>query len=277
MHRNQWLPDLASYITRTLGSSDSRSSRAILSQTSAWSPRRSQAEPRPPPRASFAVASAFTRSSSGSTREACNEAVLKASELVRKLSKSPPTPTPLRCQSCDGRHYPRKPPFIPQDITMLSVMPQAAHLPLHVQEEPSKDVELNELGNLRDAVAPFVKLLSRSGPSTAVRDVLAWAWWMAKAKLRNIGIDLYDLQALRSRSLVFVHDLVEALRASGIAASYRLQPSSCPMCVVCALPPNIDASKVKAAATAAVENAHLELKERALLADLEDGLALVIT
>lgn len=32
------------------------------------------------------------------------------------------------------------------------------------------------------------------------------------------------------------------------------------MCVVCALPPHIDANKVKAAAAAAVENAHLDIK-----------------
>lgn len=28
---------------------------------------------------------------------------------------------------------------------MLSIMPQIAHLPLHVQQEPPKDVELNEV------------------------------------------------------------------------------------------------------------------------------------
>lgn len=111
----------------------------------------------------------------------------------------------------------------------------------------------------------------------------SWVSGYACSETRAVGIDLYDLQALRTRSLVFIHDLVEALRASGvspiievlhsvltealffflarqIAASYRLQPSNCPLCVVCALPPNIDANKVKAAATAAVENAHLELK-----------------
>ncbi|THH34127.1 hypothetical protein EUX98_g95 [Antrodiella citrinella] len=39
-------------------------------------------------------------------------------------------------------------------------MPQAAHLPLHVQQGPVKDVELNEIGNLQDAVAPFVKFVA---------------------------------------------------------------------------------------------------------------------
>lgn len=69
------------------------------------------------------------------------------------------------------------------------------------------------------------------------------------------------------------------------------------MCLVCALPSGLDASKVRAAAFAAVQNAKIDLKyvhschlfsrgaltvfrvsrEKALLADLEDGYALVIT
>ncbi|KAL7285319.1 LOW QUALITY PROTEIN: hypothetical protein ACG7TL_000414 [Trametes sanguinea] len=64
---------------------------------------------------------------------------------------------------------------------------------------------------------------------------------------------------------------------SEVAASYRLQPASCQMCLVCALPSGLDATKVRAAAFAAVQNANLDLKEKALLADLEDGYALIIT
>ncbi|KAJ2970747.1 hypothetical protein NUW54_g12663 [Trametes sanguinea] len=99
----------------------------------------------------------------------------------------------------------------------------------------------------------------------------------AAAHAAVIDADLHDLHDLRSRSLVFVHNLVETLRASGVAASYRLQPASCPMCLVCALPSGLDATKVKAAAFAAVQNAKLDSKEKALLADLEDGYALIIT
>ncbi|KAI0793512.1 hypothetical protein C8Q75DRAFT_565526 [Abortiporus biennis] len=152
---------------------------------------------------------------------------------------------------------------------MISVMAPVAPLSLHVEESTVKEAALNELGDLHDAVEPFAKLLSRSGASVRLHCCIP--------TVCSSYVDLYDLQALRTRSLVFVHELVEALRASGIAASYRLQPSSCPLCLVCALSPNSDANKIKAAALAAVENAHLELKEKALLATLEDGLALVIT
>ena len=82
--------------------------------------------------------------------------------------------------------------------------------------------------------------------------------------------------------------------APQIPASYRLQPSSCSLCLICALSNNLDANRMKAAAVAAVENAHFECRyvevlifvplllmhtssEKALLADLKDGLALIIT
>lgn len=159
---------------------------------------------------------------------------------------------------------------------MLAVMtPTPAHIPLHIPDDVhhSKNIELNELGNLQEALELFAaKLISQSGSSVRLHCTVP-----TMCMPSDEYVDLHDLQALRNRSLLFVHDLVEALRASGITASYRLQPSSCPMCLVCALPPDLDANKVKAAAQAAVENAHICIREKALLADLEDGLALVIT
>ncbi|KAI0689599.1 hypothetical protein BC835DRAFT_233814 [Cytidiella melzeri] len=160
---------------------------------------------------------------------------------------------------------------------MLTVQPQPvtplAHIPLHIDEhQPPKDVEFNELGSLQDALEPFAKLISRSRQSVRLHCAIPTTILSC-----DTFVDAQDLQDLRTRSLVFVHDLVEALRAQGIPTSYRLQPSSCPVCVVCALPSDLDPNKVKASALAAVENAHLSLRKKALLADLEDGLALVIT
>ena len=40
--------------------------------------------------------------------------------------------------------------------------------------------------------------------------------------LNGLDVDLYDLNALRTRSLMFVHDLVEALRASGVSIASRV-------------------------------------------------------
>ncbi|KAH9937705.1 uncharacterized protein B0H18DRAFT_971884 [Fomitopsis serialis] len=163
---------------------------------------------------------------------------------------------------------------------MMSVMPQPAHqpalsspdhLPLHVDNHEPQDVELNELGDLQDALEPFAQLIRKSGHSVRLHCTIPTACPSSSC------YDLYDLHDLRTRSLLFVHNLVETLRASGIPASYRLQPSNCHLCLICALPTGLDAGRMKAAAVAAVEKAHFECREKALLADLQDGLALIIT
>ncbi|KAI8995641.1 hypothetical protein BD414DRAFT_247634 [Trametes punicea] len=157
---------------------------------------------------------------------------------------------------------------------MMSVMPSSGvHMPMHLDTKgASQDVEFNELGNLNEAVEPFAQLIRKSARSVRLHCTIPTG-----CPSSATCADLHDLHDLRARSLMFVHNLVETLRASGIAASYRLQPASCPMCLICALPSGLDASKVRAAAFAAVQNAKLDLKEKALLADLEDGYALIIT
>ncbi|KAI0825119.1 hypothetical protein BC628DRAFT_291535 [Trametes gibbosa] len=157
---------------------------------------------------------------------------------------------------------------------MMSVMPlPTVHMPMHLATERiTKDVEFSELGNLDEAVEPFAQLIRKSARSVRLHCTIPTGCPSSAA-----CADLHDLHDLRSRSLLFIHKLVESLRASGIPASYRLQPASCHMCVVCALPSGLDASKVRAAAFAAVQNAKLDLKEKVLLASLEDGYALVIT
>ncbi|KAI0669884.1 hypothetical protein C8Q78DRAFT_152022 [Trametes maxima] len=141
---------------------------------------------------------------------------------------------------------------------MMSIMPSpAVHIPMHLDApRPVKDVEFNELGNLDDAVEPFAQLIRKSARSVRLHCTIPTGC----PSSANCA-DLHDLHDLRSRSLMFVHNLVESLRASGIPASYRLQPANCPMCLVCALPSGLDASRVRAAAFAAVENAKLDLKK----------------
>jgi hypothetical protein len=60
---------------------------------------------------------------------------------------------------------------------------------------------------------------------------------------------------MRNRALVLLRDLVQQLRSSGISASYKLAPASSSCCLVCALPPEQDASKVKHAAIEAMSQA----------------------
>ncbi|KAI0756976.1 hypothetical protein C8Q80DRAFT_1264964 [Daedaleopsis nitida] len=152
-------------------------------------------------------------------------------------------------------------------------MPSSIHIPMHLDtDRPTKDVEFSELGNLDEAVEPFAQLIRKTAHSVRLHCTIPTG-----CPSSTTCADLHDLHDLRTRSLLFVHNLVESLRASGVPASYKLHPANCPMCIVCALPSGLDASKVRAAAFAAVQNAKLDLKEKALLADLQDGFALVIT
>ncbi|KZT65143.1 hypothetical protein DAEQUDRAFT_731767 [Daedalea quercina L-15889] len=177
--------------------------------------------------------------------------------------------------------HPRRLPLSQPEAKMISVMPQPAHqpalhpahLPLHVDEHEPRDVEFNELGDLKEALEPFAQLIRKSGHSVRLYCTIPTACPSSSCEC----YDLHDLHDLRTRSLLFVHNLVETLRASGIPASYRLQPSNCHFCLICALPNGLDTCRMKAAAVAAVENAHFECREKALLADLQDGLALIIT
>ncbi|OCH96151.1 hypothetical protein OBBRIDRAFT_366678 [Obba rivulosa] len=151
---------------------------------------------------------------------------------------------------------------------MAMIAPVSEHLSLHVEHHQPKEVELNELGNLQDALEPLIRQSAQAVRLHCTIPTLSSP---------SDSYDLHDLHDLRSRSLLFVHNLVETLRASGITASYRLQVANCPLCLVCVLPPDLDANRVRAAAVAAIRGHKLKTKERALLADLEDGLALVIT
>ncbi|EMD42058.1 hypothetical protein CERSUDRAFT_110603, partial [Gelatoporia subvermispora B] len=140
---------------------------------------------------------------------------------------------------------------------MAVIAPASEHLSLHVEGQQQKDVGLNELGNLQDALEPFADLISLIRQSSqAVRLHCT----IPNLSSPSDSCDLHDLHDLRSRSLMFVHNLVEVLRASGIAASYRLQVANCPLCLVCALPPDLDANRVRAAAVAAIQNHKLETK-----------------
>jgi hypothetical protein len=82
--------------------------------------------------------------------------------------------------------------------------------------------------------------------------------------IQKSGLDLHDLHELRSRFLLFIHDLLQSLRSSGVrpsrsknlfemylpcrqvVASYSLAPSSSSLCLVCALPPGLGTSQVTA-------------------------------
>ncbi|KAF8581631.1 hypothetical protein K439DRAFT_1353280 [Ramaria rubella] len=75
--------------------------------------------------------------------------------------------------------------------------------------------------------------LVASRPGRAVRLHCTVPTWSTSS---DICTDLHDLQELRSRSLVFVHDLCRKLGSAGIQVSYRLAPSHTSMVLLRALP-----------------------------------------
>ncbi|KAF8922556.1 hypothetical protein CPB85DRAFT_1268067 [Mucidula mucida] len=141
-----------------------------------------------------------------------------------------------------------------------------------LDEKSQFQVPLNELGNLHDAVEPFTQVLLRLGPSVKLH--CAVPTWCPTSET---CLDLHDLHELRSRLLLFIHDLVQSLRACGVHASYSLAPSNSSMCLVCASGPDIARSQVKTCAIDVLQNAKLSKREHAVLADLKSYPSLIIT
>ncbi|KAJ7225515.1 hypothetical protein GGX14DRAFT_420871, partial [Mycena pura] len=91
-------------------------------------------------------------------------------------------------------------------------------------------VSFIELGPPSDAVEPFKQLVMRS----QVSDLRLYCTVPTWSPSSDHCLDLHDLHQLRSKFLVFIHDLVQALRSSDIAASYVLVPSNSSRCIMCA-------------------------------------------
>ncbi|KAI0275068.1 hypothetical protein BC834DRAFT_946872 [Gloeopeniophorella convolvens] len=152
-------------------------------------------------------------------------------------------------------------------------------LSLHSQSvpgvaDPCEDtLSVNELGDVHDALKPITELLA-SSHEDSVRLFCTVPTWSPSS---DICIDLHDLNDLRSRSLHFIHDLVESLRESGVRASYTLAPSNSPLCLICACHARLNKSAVQLMAHDAYTKLKTGVRDRVLLVELEDGPALVLT
>ncbi|KAI9444805.1 hypothetical protein H4582DRAFT_1911425 [Lactarius indigo] len=153
---------------------------------------------------------------------------------------------------------------------MLSLHPQ----PLNSIPDARQDAPcVNELGDVRDALKPITELLT-STHEESVRLYCTVPTWSPSS---DMCIDLHDLNDLRSRSLVFIHDLVNSLRESGVRASYTLAPSSSPMCLICACHSRLNKNAIQLSAQDAYTKLKTGTRERVLLVELEEGPALVVT
>ncbi|KJA29241.1 hypothetical protein HYPSUDRAFT_61271 [Hypholoma sublateritium FD-334 SS-4] len=147
---------------------------------------------------------------------------------------------------------------------MISVFPQSATL--SQKDTPFQQAKPQELGSLHDAVASFTKLTLGSG-TNSVRLYCTIPTWNSS----DMCLDLYDHQELRSRFLLFIHDLLQSLRSLGISASYSLAPSSSSLCLVCHKPIDVDVLQQ-------LQDSKENLKrEQVTLVDLNSGPCLIIT
>ncbi|KIL70831.1 hypothetical protein M378DRAFT_155761 [Amanita muscaria Koide BX008] len=155
---------------------------------------------------------------------------------------------------------------------MLSVLPQSAPLSL---VELQSNVRFNALGSLDKAIDSFTKVLSRSG-KTAVRLHCTIPMWSPSC---DASLDLHDINELRSRLLLFVHDLMQSLRAADVSiiTSYSLVPSNAPVCLVWALPPDLSGSQLQDSTKELLKRVQITGRDNVLLADSKNIPCLIIT
>ncbi|CAA7265802.1 unnamed protein product [Cyclocybe aegerita] len=148
---------------------------------------------------------------------------------------------------------------------MLSIYPQPTALPS--KDTSHLQLEVNELGNLNDAVQSFTTRTVHTGTS-AVRLHCTIPTWSAST---DTCLDLHDLQEVKARFLHFIHDLLQSLRSAGVSASYSLAPSSSPLCLVSQRP--IDTEVLQKVG----QCSNQFKRKQVTLIDLEDAPCLVIT
>lgn len=82
--------------------------------------------------------------------------------------------------------------------------------------------QVEEVFGVEDSVESFKRLLgNKERPSLRLSCTIP-SWSSSPTHC----LDLYDLQDLRNRSIIFLHELLRSLRASGVQATYRLIPSN---------------------------------------------------
>nr|AIR74633.1 putative poxc laccase transcription factor [Pleurotus ostreatus] len=150
---------------------------------------------------------------------------------------------------------------------MVSVLTPAAMAPLNTPEPC-----FNEVSRLQDAVEPFSRPVGTEHAAIHLHCTIP-TWSHSSSNC----LDLHDLHELRSRLLVFIHDLIQKLRASGIHTTYSLTPSDTSLCVVCALPPGLNSSQAKMTVSDLVRQSGPIQQKHVILADLQKAPCLIIS
>jgi len=91
---------------------------------------------------------------------------------------------------------------------------------------------IDEVTCVEDSLQHFEQMVASSGRPFVRLHCTVPTWSPSSTHCT----DLHDLHDLRSRSLLFVHDLLNALRSVGVQATYHLAPSDSDLVVIRALP-----------------------------------------
>ncbi|KAL5518943.1 hypothetical protein ACEPAH_626 [Sanghuangporus vaninii] len=104
----------------------------------------------------------------------------------------------------------------------VSIASSSGVLPQRLPTRRRGYARTEEVSNAEDVVSSFEQVTAKVH-GQSLRLLCTVPTWSSSPMH---CLDLHDLHDLRNRSIVFVHDLLKLLRASGIQATYRLVPSS---------------------------------------------------
>ncbi|KAA1471482.1 hypothetical protein DENSPDRAFT_837492 [Dentipellis sp. KUC8613] len=153
---------------------------------------------------------------------------------------------------------------------MLTIRPQIVGRPSEVDVDVQ--MEVHELGDIQKALAPITELLASS--DHPVRLHCTVPTWCPSVDYCS---DLHDLQDIRSRALLLLHNLIKSLHARGVSATYRLTPSSTPLCLITASAPADSRERYQTCIHEALNRTQLNEREKVLLVRHDDGPVLVVT
>jgi len=156
---------------------------------------------------------------------------------------------------------------------MISVLTQPpSSIP---QPASSKVADWSELASIHDATETFASLYRSTGQSVRLNCIFP------TCHSRDSPYDLFDVQDIQTRSLKYLHCLVEELRDVGVPVSYTLSPSVTPLsvCLAIVIPvaKGLSSAKIKMSVCNAVRSADALPREKFLAASVENNTALIIT
>ncbi|KIY71622.1 hypothetical protein CYLTODRAFT_418689 [Cylindrobasidium torrendii FP15055 ss-10] len=157
---------------------------------------------------------------------------------------------------------------------MVSVLPRTSVIPTQDLDSAQLHCPFNELGNnLTDAVEPFTRAIQKSGLAS-VKLYCAVPTW---APPNDPCFDLHDLHELRGRCILFLHEMLQSLRLSGMQVTYNLVPCEYALCLISASAPDVAGSQVKSCALDLLRDSQSIKRENIILAQLSSYPSLIIT